>query len=101
MSHVKITDQEVANIARLSNLTLTEGERSSLRADLEAVLGYVKQLEELDVEGVAPTTHAVPLAPPLRADVVVKSLTRDEALSNAPEQAEGMFQVPRSVEGGN
>lgn len=97
----RITLEEVHRVARLAQLTLEDDEAEALRGDLDAILGYVAQLEALDLEGVEPTTHAVPLALPLRADEVVKTLTRQEVLANAPEQAQGMFRVPRVVEGGN
>lgn len=98
---MKITLDEVRRVASLAHLTLSEEEASGLRADLDAILGYVAQLEALDVSEVEPTTHAVPLDMPLRADEVVKTLSRDEVLSNAPDQEQGMFRVPRIVEGGN
>jgi aspartyl-tRNA(Asn)/glutamyl-tRNA(Gln) amidotransferase subunit C len=101
MSAPKITLEEVRKVAGLAQLRLEEGELEAMRADLTSILGYVDQLSALDVEGVEPTTHAVPLAMLLRADVVGLHMTREEALSNAPEQAEGMFRVPRIVEGGN
>lgn len=101
MSAPKITLEEVRKVAGLAQLRLEEGELEAMRADLTSILGYVDQLSALDVEGVEPTTHAVPLAMLLRADEVGPHMTREAALSNAPEQAEGMFRVPRIVEGGN
>lgn len=101
MSDAKITLDEVRKVAKLAQLHLEEGEMDTLRADLDAILGYVAQLEGLDLEGVEPTTHAVPLHLTLRKDEVRKTLTREEVLSNAPEQENGMFRVPRAVEGGN
>jgi aspartyl-tRNA(Asn)/glutamyl-tRNA(Gln) amidotransferase subunit C len=101
MSAPKITLEEVRKVAGLAQLRLEEGELEAMRADLTSIVGYVDQLSALDVEGVEPTTHAVPLAMLLRPDVVGLHMTREAALSNAPEQAEGMFRVPRIVEGGN
>ena len=68
---------------------------------LDGILDYVAQLEGLDVSGVEPTTHTVPLEMYLRPDAVVETLSRDEVMANAPDHAEGMFRVPRIVEGGN
>ena len=58
----------------------------------------MKKLEELDVDGVEPMAHAVPLANVLRADEVRPSLPNEEALANAPKQANGLSSVPKSVE---
>lgn len=97
----RITPDEVRHVARLAQLELTDAELASIRHDLDAILDYVDQLTELDVDDVEPTTHAVPLHLTLRADDVVKTLTRDEVLQNAPAAQDGLFQVPRVVEGGN
>jgi aspartyl-tRNA(Asn)/glutamyl-tRNA(Gln) amidotransferase subunit C len=97
----RITPDEVRHVARLAQLELGDDELEAIRLDLDAVLGYVDQLKELDVDGVEPTTHAVPLHLALRRDEVVTTLTRDEVLQNAPSAVDGMFRVPRVVEGGN
>ncbi len=97
----KITLPEVHKVAALAHLTLSEHEANDLRQDLDAILTYVDTLAELDLEGVQATTHAIPLEMTMRPDEVVQTLTRDEVLANAPEQADGMFRVPRAVEGGN
>ena len=97
----RITLEEVHHVAQLAQLALGEEELASIRVDLDAILDYVDQLSELDVDDVEPTTHAVPLHLTLREDVVVQTLTRDEVLQNAPASEDGMFQVPRVVEGGN
>ena len=101
MPKMKITLEEVNHVAKLAHLTLSDEETSALRADLDAILGYVQQLEELDVSDVEPTTHAVHLEMPMRQDVVVPTVNREDILSNAPDHDEGMFKVPRIVEGGN
>ena len=62
------------------------------------ILGYIKQLEELDVTDVEPMAHAVPLANVLRADEVRPSIPQEAALANAPKQANGLFIVPKIVE---
>ncbi len=101
MAEGKITDEQVRQVARLAHLTLSDQECASLRQDLDAILGYVAQLEELDVTGVEPTTHAVALTMTLRQDQVVQHLDQEAILANAPEREDGMFRVPRAVEGGN
>ncbi len=97
----RITPEEVRHVARLAQLELGDEELEAIRLDLDAVLDYVDLLKELDVDDVEPTTHAVPLDLTLRADEVVTTLTRQEVLQNAPSARDGMFRVPRVVEGGN
>ena len=65
---------------------------------LAGILGYIEKLKELDVTGVEPTAHAVPMVNVMRADVVRPSLTHEEAMANAPAQANGLFMVPKIVE---
>ncbi len=101
MTQEKIALKEVRHVARLAHIDATDQDLEAMRADLNAILDYVAQLETLDLEGVAPTTHAVPLELPLRPDLLAATLTRDEVLAGAPDQDQGMFRVPRIVEGGN
>jgi len=65
--------------------------------DLDAILGYIDTLRELDTSLVEPMTHAVPFDCPLRPDVVRPSLSVEEALANAPRREASFFQVPRIV----
>jgi len=101
MSERHISEEEVRHVARLARLALNDDELQSIGRDLNAILDYVDKLAELDLTGVEPTTHAVPLELALRQDVVVKTLTREDVLANAPSAREGLFCVPRAVEGGN
>ncbi|MBH24671.1 MAG: Asp-tRNA(Asn)/Glu-tRNA(Gln) amidotransferase GatCAB subunit C [Myxococcales bacterium] len=101
MTDTRITRDEVARVARLARLALSDDELNALRDDLDAILGYVAKLSELDVSEVEPTTHAIPLEMPTRRDEVVQTLSRDEVLSNAPSAEDGMFKVPTILEGGN
>ena len=93
MSDFKI--QYVANLARLA---LTPDEEERLSGQLNNILGYIEKLKEVDVSQVEPTAHAFPLVNVMRPDVVTGSLPQDEALSNAPSQAGGLFVVPKVVE---
>lgn len=90
---------EVLHIARLSRLRLADDEVETYRSQLSAILDYVDKLGELDTTDVEPTTHAVPLVMQLREDTVERRLTQEEVLSNAPDQADGHFRVPKVVEG--
>jgi aspartyl-tRNA(Asn)/glutamyl-tRNA(Gln) amidotransferase subunit C len=93
-----LTPEEVDHIALLARLDLSPAERERAARELSQILDHFQQLSELDTEGVEPTRHVLPVVNVLRADEVRPSLPREVALQNAPEQAGGMFQVPRVVE---
>ena len=95
MASVEIDVKYVAHLARLA---LTPEEEKKLSAQLGGILGYVEKLRELDVSGVEPTAHAVPLVNVTRADEIRPSLPHEDALRNAPKQANGLFIVPKIVE---
>jgi aspartyl-tRNA(Asn)/glutamyl-tRNA(Gln) amidotransferase subunit C len=89
---------DVKYVAHLARLALTPEEEQKLGAQLGNILGYIEKLRELDVTGVEPTAHAVPMVNVTRADEVFPSLPPGEALRNAPRQANGLFIVPKIVE---
>jgi aspartyl-tRNA(Asn)/glutamyl-tRNA(Gln) amidotransferase subunit C len=89
-----IERKDVEYVARLARLRLTEDEQERMLRELHAVLGYIEHIEELDLEGVEPTSHVVDLVNSLRPDVVAESLTPEQALASAPEIADGGFAVP-------
>ena len=89
---------DVKYVAHLARLALTPEEEKQLGAQLGSILGYIEKLRELDVSGVEPTAHAVPLVNVTRADEVRESLSHEDALRNAPRQANGLFIVPKVVE---
>ena len=91
---------EVLKIARLARLRLSEAEVASFGAQLSEILDYVEKLSEVDTTGVEPTTHAVPLVMHLRPDEAESRLTREQVLGGAPASEDGMFRVPKVVEGG-
>jgi aspartyl-tRNA(Asn)/glutamyl-tRNA(Gln) amidotransferase subunit C len=93
-----IDARDVEHVARLARLALGEAEVERMRAELSAILQYVAKLQELDVSGVAPTSHAVPLVDVMREDEVRPCLPRDAALANAPDPAGDLFRVPRIIE---
>jgi aspartyl-tRNA(Asn)/glutamyl-tRNA(Gln) amidotransferase subunit C len=93
-----ISREEVQQVARLSRLHLTDDEVERMREQLDAILAYVDKLSELDVEGVEPTAHAVPLVNVMRDDTVRPSLPQDVALANAADRADQFFRVPRIIE---
>ena len=85
-------------MARLSRLALTDDEIERLTVDLAAVLAHAADVASLDLEGVPPTAHPLPLRNVLRADVVRPSLDRDEVLAAAPAAEDGRFRVPRILD---
>jgi aspartyl-tRNA(Asn)/glutamyl-tRNA(Gln) amidotransferase subunit C len=89
---------DVKYVAHLARIALSPEEEQRFGSQLESVLGYVKQLEKVDVSGVEPTAHAFPLENVMRPDEVRPSLPHEEALQNAPAQVRGLFQVPKIVE---
>jgi len=95
MSAMEIDVKYVAHLARLA---LTPEEEQKLGAQLGHILSYVEKLKELDVTNVEPTAHAVPLTNVTRPDELRPSLPHDEAMRNAPAQANGLFVVPKIVE---
>jgi len=99
MGTPRITLEIVRHVAELARLALDEDEREVMRTQLSAVLEHMAELDAVDVEGIEPTVHAVPLVAPLRTDVVAPSLGREEALAGAPRSAAGAFAVPRVLDG--
>jgi aspartyl-tRNA(Asn)/glutamyl-tRNA(Gln) amidotransferase subunit C len=93
-----ISRQDVEHVARLARLALDDGELERMREQLANILAYIDKLKTLDVEGVEPTSHAVPLVNVMREDEVGPCLPEDEALANAPDRVDGMFRVPRIIE---
>ena len=92
------TALDVKYVAHLARLALTPAEEANFGSQLDQVLGYIEKLKELDVSGIEPTAHAVPLVNVFRPDEVRPGLSPVEALRNAPAQANGLFQVPKIVE---
>ena len=95
---MKITREEVENVARLARLDLTEVEKDIFTGQMDAMLTYVDKLNELDTSGVIPTAHAVPMENAFRDDEERPSIGVDNALANAPERADGFFRVPKVIE---
>ena len=91
----RITRDDVAHVARLARLQLTESELDAFTPQLAAVLEHAADIEALDVSDIPPTAHPLPLVNVQRADVVVPSLDRDEVLDQAPAAEAGLFRVPQ------
>jgi len=95
---MKITRLEVEHVARLARLALKDDELDALTGQMDAILGYVEQLNELSTEGILPTAHAVPMENAFRPDQVKPSIGVDKALQNAPDADNGCFRVPKIIE---
>jgi aspartyl-tRNA(Asn)/glutamyl-tRNA(Gln) amidotransferase subunit C len=89
---------EVRKVARLARLELDERELKRQNRHLNDLLARFEELQSVDVEGVEPTSHSIPLFNVLREDAIRTSLQRDAVLSNAPEARDGCFVVPRIIE---
>ena len=89
---------DIKYVAHLARIQLTPEEESRFGAQLGQVLTYIEKLNELDVTNVEPTAHAVPMVNVTRPDEVQPSLSHEEAMRNAPAEANGLFMVPKIVE---
>lgn len=91
----RISRDDVAHVARLARLDLTDDELDRFAGQLAAVLEHASDVASLDTAGVEPTAHPLPLVNVLRDDVVAPSLDRAEVLSQAPATEDDRFSVPR------
>jgi aspartyl-tRNA(Asn)/glutamyl-tRNA(Gln) amidotransferase subunit C len=89
---------DVAYVAYLARLKLSEEETGLFQSQLEDIVGYVNKVRELDVSGVQPTAHGIPVENVLRKDEPGESLPREVALKNAPAQRDNQFLVSKIVE---
>jgi aspartyl-tRNA(Asn)/glutamyl-tRNA(Gln) amidotransferase subunit C len=94
----RITLEEVEHVARLARLELRPEEKERMRRELDGILAYIDKLRALDVDGVEPTSHAVPLTNIMRDDEPRPSFPRDEMLANAPDPHGAFFRVPKIIE---
>ena len=94
---MKISKQEVEQVARLARLELQPEEIEKVTAQLDSILGYVAKLDELDTQGVTETAHSKDITNAFREDEVRESLPREKALANAPEENGESFVVPRII----
>jgi aspartyl-tRNA(Asn)/glutamyl-tRNA(Gln) amidotransferase subunit C len=90
----KITRDEVAHVARLARLDLSDAEVDTFTDQLAKVLDHAADVEALDVADVPPTAHPYPLRNVMRPDEIWPSLDRDEVLASAPAVEDGQFRVP-------
>ena len=95
---MKISKQEVLDTAELARLEFEDSDLDKFTEQLGRILEYIEDLNELDTEGVEPTSHVLELTTPLREDAVDQLITTEEALQNAPEKDDDFFVVPKVIE---
>ena len=89
---------DVAYVARLARLHLTDEERAEFQGQLEQIVDYVRKIGDLDLAGIEPTSHAHLVQNVLRRDEVAPGLAFDEVMDNAPASADDQFSVPKIIE---
>lgn len=94
-----ISREEVAYIAQLARLVLSDDEQERMTRDLGEILAYAKKLEEIDTTAIEPTAHVLPLATPLRVDAVADVMDAELAVGNAPAREATAFVVPKVIGG--
>jgi aspartyl-tRNA(Asn)/glutamyl-tRNA(Gln) amidotransferase subunit C len=94
----RISKEEVKHVANLARLAITEEEATTFTKQLDDIITYAEQLNELDTTGVEPTTHVLDLKNVMRKDEPKKWITQDDALNNAPDKQDGQFKVPSVLE---
>ncbi|MBC7235796.1 MAG: Asp-tRNA(Asn)/Glu-tRNA(Gln) amidotransferase subunit GatC [Chloroflexi bacterium] len=95
---MRLSREQVLHIAELARLALDEQETELFAEQLSTILDYFEMLNRLDTKDVPPTAYAVDMQNVTRPDVVCPSLSREQALANAPRQKDGFFQVKRILE---
>jgi aspartyl-tRNA(Asn)/glutamyl-tRNA(Gln) amidotransferase subunit C len=93
-----ITRDEVAHLARLARMALSDGELDHLAPQLDVILGSVARVAEVAADDIPPTSHAVPLTNVFRPDLTVPCLPQAAALAAAPAAEDGRFRVPRILD---
>lgn len=89
-----ITTAELEHVAKLAKLEVTENQQQYVLSRISSILDYMRQLQEVDVTGVTPTTHVLQLTNVFREDEPLPCLPREQALALAPEHEGGYFKVP-------
>ncbi|MFQ3573341.1 MAG: Asp-tRNA(Asn)/Glu-tRNA(Gln) amidotransferase subunit GatC [Thermodesulfovibrionales bacterium] len=95
---MKVTAKDVDHIAKLSRLELSSEEKETMMTQLNNILLYIDKLNELNTEGIEPTSHVVDISNVFQEDIPSRSLDIESALSNAPDRLNSYFRVPRIIE---
>lgn len=94
---MEVNDLLIDNLARLSHLSFNEEERKEIKADLQEMITFIEKLKEVNTDGVEPLLHMSSNVNVLREDVVLGSVSREEALKNAPDTDGTFFKVPKVI----
>lgn len=95
---MSIDTDTAARVAKLARIRVDDSDLPDLADAFNAILGFIEELNEVDVEGVEPMTSVTPMRLKRREDVVTDGSQQDKVLSNAPDAREGFFAVPKVVE---
>lgn len=95
---MSFTREQIDYVAKLARLNLTEPEKDLFTGQMDAILNYVTTLNELDTDGIVPTSHAVPVENAFRPDHITDSIGTEKALANAPDREGTYFRVPPVIE---
>jgi len=95
---MSVDTDTVRHIAKLARIAVSDAEVAALAPELSNILGWIEQLQEVDVEGIAPMTAVIPNHLRLRDDAVTDGGIRDKVLANAPAAEHGFFAVPKVIE---
>ncbi len=95
---MSVTRDDVAYMANLARLKVTEDEIDQFQSDMNKILGYMDLLNQVDTSDVAPLDHVIELPPVYRKDEARQPLDHDDALKNAPDADSDYFRVPRVIE---
>ncbi len=95
---MSIDEETAAKVAKLARIKVEEKDLPALAQEFSAILGFIEQLNEVDVEGVEPMTSVTPMRLKRREDGVTDGGYQDKVLANAPDAREGFFAVPKVVE---
>lgn len=95
---MSIDQNTAARVAKLARIKVNEDALPALAAEFNAILGFIEQLNEVDVDGVEPMTSVTPQRLKRREDVVTDGNQQEKVLANAPDAREGFFAVPKVIE---
>ena len=95
---MSVSSDQVRHIAKLARIAMSEAELERLGPELNAIIGWVEQLAEVNTDGVEPLTAVIDQKLRLREDAVTDGDIRDQVLANAPEAQHGFFAVPKVIE---
>jgi aspartyl-tRNA(Asn)/glutamyl-tRNA(Gln) amidotransferase subunit C len=98
MAPMAIDRRAVDHVARLARLDLSEAERDRMSEELTQILAHAERIQQLDLDGVEPTSHTLEIRNVVRRDETRPSLPREVVIAAAPEAEDGRFKVPRIIE---